>query len=207
MHKRKRYVLPGIVIFAITAVLAVIYITMPRGKPVILPDKEMLYSAVKDGDIICRLGDRLWSRYFKDMSVKDKRYSHLGIIRINNGQITVIHSEGDTGHGRDYVNEVSLEDFIKIARAIGVYRIKDMDGALISNAAIKYLGVPFDWDFDLSDESKIYCTELLYIILKRLKPELELPTAYLKQLGKDIIPLESISASEHFTEIFYTHRQ
>jgi hypothetical protein len=178
---------------------------MPRGKPVVAQESDRILEIVKEGDIICRLGDRLWSQFFKDVSVVDKRYSHIGIIHINNSQITVINAEGDTGHGRDFVNEVAFEDFIKVARTIGIYRIKDIDGNQITNSAREYLGVPFDWQFDMRDESKLYCTELLYVILKRLLPALELKTIYIKELGKEIIPLEAISNSEYFSEIYFVN--
>jgi hypothetical protein len=127
----------------------------------------------------------------------------MGVIYINNGLINVINAEGNTGHGRDSVNEISLDEFLKVARAVGVYRIKDIEGRQIANLAIEYMGTPFDWQFDLYDESKLYCTELLYVILKRIDPKLKLNTVYIKELGKEIISLESISKSEYFSELYY----
>jgi hypothetical protein len=180
-----------------------VYILLPRGKPVALQETKIIFDTVKDGDIICRLGDRFWSQFFKDVSIEDKRYSHMGIIHFSDDIITVIHAEGDTGHGRDFVNEVTLEDFMEIARAIGIYRINNIDGKEISNLAIEYMDIPFDWQFDLSDESRLYCTELLYVILKRIKPAFELNRIFSKELGKEIIPLESISNSELFSEVYF----
>ena len=203
-HSLKYYVLTGIVIFTALVLSIVVYIIMPRGKPVALQEPSGLFSIVRDGDVICRLGDRLWSLYFKDVSPADKRYSHMGIIRINNGVITVIHAEGDTGHGRDFVNEVPLEDFIKTARAIGVYRIKDTDGKELSNLALEYLGIPFDWQFNMFDDSKLYCTELLYVLLQRINPALVLKTRYIRELKKEIIPLDAVSDSENFSEVYYS---
>jgi hypothetical protein len=181
-----------------------VYILKPRGEPVPIQKTDTLLEILKDGDIICRLGDRLWSQLFMDISISDKRYSHVGIARIADGKITVIHSEGTTAYGSDLVKAEGIEDFIKIARAVGIYRVKGLDGNLISNAAIEYLGVPFDWQFDMEDESKLYCTELLYVVLKRLEPTIKLNTVYIKTLNKNIIPIESISYSEHFTEIYYS---
>jgi hypothetical protein len=163
----------------------------------------MVFEAVKDGDIICRLGDRFWSQMFRDISEMDRRYSHMGIIRIDSNRLNVIHAEGTTDFGKDFVKEESIEDFIKIARAIGIYRINDIDGSLISSLALEYLNLPFDWQFDIKDGSKIYCTELLYVILKRIMPQVELPTVFVKELGKDIIPLDSISNSGYFSEIYF----
>ncbi|MDR2476768.1 MAG: hypothetical protein LBD18_03160 [Treponema sp.] len=200
-HNRKNYVLIGIIMFMILSIF--IYIIMPRGTPITIQNSDSLFEIVREGDIICRLGDRLWSQLFKDVSVADKRYSHMGVIYINNGLINVINAEGNTGHGRDSVNEISLDEFLKVARAVGVYRIKDIEGRQIANLAIEYMGTPFDWQFDLYDESKLYCTELLYVILKRIDPKLKLNTVYIKELGKEIISLESISKSEYFSELYY----
>lgn len=202
-HNHKYCVIICISVFSIFILSFLIYILIPRGKPVSLLETDTLFEVVKDGDIICRLGDRFWSQLFKDISIEDKRFSHMGIIRVSDSLITVIHSEGDTGHGRDFVNEVLLEDFIKIARTIGVYRINGIDGKLISDLVIDYIGIPFDWQFDISDESKLYCTELLYVVLKCIKPTLELNTTFIKELGKEVIPPESISNSEYFSEVYY----
>jgi hypothetical protein len=158
---------------------------------------------LKDGDIICRLGDRLWSYYFKDMSPVDKRFSHLGIIRINENKITVIHAEGRAIEGKDFVNEVDLDEFLEIAKAIGIYRINDYDGKIVSSTAMEYIGYPFDWNFDLADENKIYCTELLYVVLQKIAPEIELRRIFQKELKKEIIPLEACSNSDYFTEILF----
>ncbi|MCL2043446.1 MAG: hypothetical protein FWG89_04835 [Treponema sp.] len=196
--------LAGIGIGTIAFITLLVYVLAPKGRPVAAKDTATLFSLVQDGDIICRLGDRFWSHFFKDISEDDKRFSHMGIVRINEDRITVIHSEGDTGHGRDYVHEVPLEEFVKIARAIGVYRIYNMDGSTISDSAVNFIGIPFDWQFDMHDSSRIYCTELLHVILQRIRPELELQTIYVKELQKDIIPLDAISNSPFFEEIYYT---
>jgi hypothetical protein len=175
---------------------------MPRGSPLVIKKTDELFKIIKDGDIICRLGDRLWSNIFSDLSVMDKRYSHMGIIHINNGFVTVINAEGNTGHGRDFVSEVSLDDFLKFARTIGIYRANNIDGYQVSQTALEYLNIPFDWQFNMYDESKLYCTELLFVILTRIQPTIKLETVYVKELEKEIIPLEAVSNSEYFSEVY-----
>ena len=204
--QKLKFLNKSIIVFSIITALIIIYILMPRGKPVEILETDELFSVIKDGDIICRLGDRLWSLFFKDISITDKRFSHMGIVRINEGNITVINAEGNTGHGRDFVSEITIEEFLNIARAVGVYRIKNINGNVISDMAMEYLGVPFDWQFDMSDESKLYCTELLYVILKRIMPELELRTAYVKELETEVITLDAVSNSDYFSEVYYTCR-
>jgi len=202
-HNRKIFVLTGIIIFTILILVIFVFIIMPGGKSVALIKEDAFYGILKDGDVICRLGDRFWSQIFRDFSTDDKRFSHIGIIRIYNDRITVIHAEGTTKPGKDFVKEETLVDFLKVAVAIGVYRIKDLDGNKISSMALEYIGVPFDWKFDMGDATELYCTELLYIILKRLMQTFEFNTAYIKELGKDVIPIDSISNSEYFSEVYF----
>ena len=175
--------------------------------PQLIPQKRIKAQDVlvylQDGDIICRLGDRFWSQYFKDISIIDKRFSHLGIVRIHNDKITVIHAEGRAIEGKDFVNEVDLDEFLEIAKTVGVYRLNNYDSRMISSTALDYIGYPFDWSFDLEDESKIYCTELLYVILKKIAPEVQLNKTYFKEIKKDIIPLEAVSNSEYFNEVAF----
>ena len=158
---------------------------------------------LQDGDIICRLGDRLWSTYFKDISPIDKRFSHLGIARITDGKITVINAEGRAIEGKDLVNETDLDEFLAIAKAVGIYRLQILDGKVLSTAAMEYIGYPFDWSFDLQDNTKLYCTELLYAVLKKIAPEIKLQTIFQKELKREIMPLEAVSNSAYFKEVAY----
>jgi len=166
-------------------------------------DTSKVTPFLNDGDIICRLGDRIWSSYFKNLSLVDKRFSHLGVVRIRDGKISVINAEGQAPGRQDFVNEVSLEEFFQIARSVGIYRINSVSGTLISDVAMDYKGYPFNWEFDLKNESKIYCTQLLYVILKRIAPEIVLKTIFVNEVGKEIVPLEAISNSPDFNEIIY----
>ena len=162
---------------------------------------QKIHEIVQDGDIITRLGDRLWSDIIRDKSVEDKRFSHVGVVRVRNEQISVVHAEGTTVRGNDFVKEEPLEDFLQWSRAIGIYRVGNICGIEISNLSIEYIGIPFDWRFDLTDETTMYCTELIKVIFGRLNPEIVLSTVFVKELGREIIPLESISNSEFFEEI------
>jgi len=165
--------------------------------------EDIILPYIKDGDIICRLGDRIWSMYFKELSPNDKRFSHLGIVRIRNNNVSVINAEGLAIEGKDFVNEVSLSEFLKSAQKVGTYRLKIVEGEVISDAALEYVGVPFDWQFDMEDSSKLYCSELLYVILKKIDLDIALNKTFIKEIGKNIIPLDVCSQSEYFVEIGY----
>ncbi|MDR1287842.1 MAG: hypothetical protein LBK08_09565 [Treponema sp.] len=94
-------------------------------------------------------------------------------------------------------------DFLDIALAAGVYRARDVDGSLVSQTAVSFTGRPFDWKFDMDEEASIYCTELLYAVMRRVAPEIRLATVFQKELGKTIIPPESCTRPEYFTEVLY----
>jgi hypothetical protein len=169
----------------------------------ILPASEICDN-LKDGYIICTLGNNFWSDFFRDFSENDKRFSHLGIIINDNDKaISVIHSTGAVKGDINYVVEESFDNYIKEVRSIGIFKIKGLESSYISKEAKNYLGVPFDWGFDMYDDSSLYCTELLYVILKKIKPEISLKTILIKEYNKYIIPLEAISNSNDFFEIFY----
>ena len=76
-HNRKYFVLIGIIIFTILILLIFVFIIMPKGKPIVLIKEDAFYGILKDGDIICRLGDRFWSQILKYFSIDDKRFSHI----------------------------------------------------------------------------------------------------------------------------------
>jgi len=158
---------------------------------------------LKDGDILCRLGDRAWSTVVKKMSPNDKRFSHLGIVRIRDDGISIINAECLIDGREERVNEVSLQEFLKIAKAVGVYRANFMDGSKISDNVMQYIGRPFDWKFDSDDDTEIYCTELLYLAIKQTVPEYSMGKITIRGFDMTIIPLEAVSKSNNFDEILY----
>jgi hypothetical protein len=202
---KRLVVFTGVIIGSLIIIFFVLFNYRTTKKATSNFTSEGLKPYLKNGDIICRLGDRLWSLYFKDLSPDDKRYSHLGIIRINGDDITVINAEGARWEGKDYVNETLLQDFIGAAKTIGIYRLKDVNGDVIIEKALHFVGVPVDWDFDMEDSKKLYCTELLYAILKDMDTDVKLRTVFQKELKVNIIPLESISYSPDFMEIICLH--
>jgi len=168
---------------------------------------SQIFEIIQDGDFITRLGNKIWSRIIKNLNEEDKRFSHVGIVRVRDDEYTVIHVAGTISFRRDYVREEPLLDFLKIASNVGVFRTNDADGSKISDKAIEYVGVPYDWSLDMLDDSRIYCTELIYLVLKRIDPSINLNTIYVPLFRKEIIPIEAISNSEHFTEVFFYNRE
>jgi len=198
-----RKVLVAVVGALLIFVLLLIVFYRKQSAPEMCIQKSDVEQYLQDGDIICRLGDRMWSAVIKDMSQYDKRFSHVGIVRKIDGALTIVNADTDNVNGKDQVLENSLAEFLTVARAIGVYRFSGDTIKPISSVVMKYIGYPFDWDFDMQESSKIYCTELLYLVLQEVAPEVRLQTVYVKELDKEIVPLEAVSNSPYFQEIVY----
>ncbi|MDR0464972.1 MAG: hypothetical protein LBG94_07660 [Treponema sp.] len=202
VHKRKPLIIT-IVIFILIITAIILFFTIPRKSPNIVIDSSGVIPYLKDGDIILRHGDGALSSPFSEISLTDKRFSHLGIVRIRNGNISVINAVGSILNKEKGVEENSLEQFLQAALNIGVFRVKSIDGTLISDKALEYLNRPFDWGFNLFDDSKIYCSELLYVVIKSIAPDMELAVLYIDTINMNVFPLDSVSASDYFDEILY----
>ncbi len=189
----------------IVGISAAAYILTPRGSVINSVNANDLIPIIKDGDLICRLGNRTWSLYFKEVSPSDKRFSHIGIIHIKYGIAMVITAEGAAAHNQDYVAEVSLQDFLNTARSVGIYRVHDINGNKIAETALQYVGRKFDWQFDMNDDSEIYCTELAYAALRQIKPEIKIETVIFN--GITVVPVEAFSNNgQEFEQIFYADK-
>jgi len=209
-------IIVGFILISIMTVIIIFNLpgrntAIPKMSPPIIVNHpirpSLLMPFIRDGDIILRMSDSVWSHIFCNYSENDKRFSHLGIVRLKEDDVTVIHCEGSFTNKDLGVEELPLEYFLKVATSVGVYRVKNADGAIISNTAVKYLNYPFDFNFDLDDESTIYCTELLYHSLKPVKLEHILSTRYAEEVKKNIIPLDAISYSPYIDEIVYIIRR
>ena len=55
----------------------------------------------------------------------------------------------------------------------------------------------------MKEDNNIYCSELLYVVLKKLDSQIILNTIWIKNFGKNIIPLDVCFQSEYFTEVGY----
>lgn len=119
----------------------------------------------KSGDVICRLGNGFFSEYFKDISPGEKIYSHVGVIYKDGSNIDVIHIEASELTGVGFVKKESLETFLEKIKVWGVYRLKAKEEIqlAISQQAKAYLAkkIPFDLNFNSSDDKELYCTELV----------------------------------------------
>jgi len=124
--------------------------------PVVLDDNAYL---------IVRLGDGYFSNIFRKVSSREKRYSHSGILHRVDESYKVYHIEANELTGKGIVRDEPIESFIGHSREWALFAINTPDAMkaeIVKQACIFYeSGIPFDLDFDLATDDKLYCTELV----------------------------------------------
>ena len=219
MLRKKRLLITICTIAVLAAtVIGIYYITHPR-KQLEIPDRSppiiidhhitpsLVIPYLQDGYIILRMSDSVWSSVFRDYSLRDRRFSHVGIVRKRDDNISIVHSVGSFRNPNRGVEELPLDRFLRVATSIGVFRVRSADGSVISDAAMKYIGFPFDFNFDLSDYDTVYCTELLYRALIPLELEHILATRHVDSVNQYVIPLDSISYTPYIEELVFIIRR
>jgi hypothetical protein len=115
--------------------------------------------------LILRLGDGYFSNIFRRVSSEEKRYSHSGILHRVDDRYKVYHIEANEFTGKGIVKDEPLESFIGHSREWALYAIispDPMKAEIVRQARIFYeSGIPFDLDFDLASDDKLYCSELV----------------------------------------------
>ncbi len=123
------------------------------------------YSFLEDDDLVCRLGKGYFSNLFKEYASLEKKYSHIGIIIIENNLPFVIHSGASELTGVGGIKKEKLSEFLSCIDKFSFFRLK-IDLAererLIKNANRLFNNqVKFDLSFDSSDDTEMYCTEFV----------------------------------------------
>ena len=122
---------------------------------------------LKRGDLVFRRGHGLWTRYFINMSTRERRFSHVGIVASATNLVTIIHSEASDISGIGDVHISRWSDFFKDSTECAVFRYgKSAEAAnAIAGMAERYKGTPFDSLFDMEETNKLYCSEMVRVAI------------------------------------------
>jgi hypothetical protein len=132
--------------------------------------------AVRSGDVVFRLGHGFISESMRKLSLKDPRYSHAGIISIENGLPIVYHLLGGEASA-SVIKKEQLKNFCSAgeAKSFAVYRASLSDAQKKSvdslNKFYFRIQLPYDNRFDLTTDSAMYCTEYVYKVLSKATKE------------------------------------
>ena len=121
-------------------------------------------NTIQDGDIVLRDSKSLIGAQFKKMSQHDKKFSHAGIIRKENGTAFVYHMANE--NGQSGLLKSKLNDFVntQVCRSYEIvrYPLKDNMRTQLLNQIDLLLTdkIHSDDEFVLNNQS-YYCSELI----------------------------------------------
>lgn len=125
---------------------------------------------IKTGDIIFRSGKDVTSYRIKELSDRDKTYSHAGIAIVKPQGILIYHltpPDVDEPKSDTLVRLETLEKFADPQRnfefGIGRFDLStEQVNRLVAYAdSLRNAGTSFDWQFDLNSANKMYCSEMV----------------------------------------------
>ena len=130
------------------------------------------YSILEDGDIVLKKGSGQVSILMIKYLDENIPLSHCGIIVKEDTSYYVIHSIAKEYTGTDGVQKTTLNYFLSDAKLKDTYIVRHQSSPekriYFRNKAIEYFNkkVPFDYDFDIGDTSRFYCSEFIDHALK-----------------------------------------
>ena len=117
------------------------------------------------GDLVFVCNDSVWTKNLVEASTREKRFSHIGIVKECKDMVRLITVGADEVTGRGCVSERSFGELNGVALDLAVYRYTGPDAdkvrERIVRAAEKRIGTPFDPTFDLKNKDRLYCTEMV----------------------------------------------
>jgi Permuted papain-like amidase enzyme, YaeF/YiiX, C92 family len=136
-------------------------------------NKEMLSAAknsIRTGDVILRSGKDFTSYRIRELSDKDKTYSHAGIAYVTDTNVYIYHitpPDLDENKADTVMRYEPIEQFVKPSKCFGFGIIRYKLSEEEITKSIYYLDslrkkkITFDRLFDLTDSGKMYCSEMI----------------------------------------------
>lgn len=125
--------------------------------------------SLRDGDLALRQGTGLESEAVLRLDSAGGQYSHIGIVVSDNGKWKVVHAvPGESRDGIDRVKIEPIDTFFLSTRAAhgAVMRLRGCSAVAAREAAqsaARLVGVPFDYNYNWQDTTRLYCTQLIAV--------------------------------------------
>ncbi len=185
----------------VVLVAAAAYLLLPVGRSCEGENRQRidrLEAVLVDGDVILRYGNGFWSPFFRDMSRREKRFSHVGIVVRKEAELLVVHASACDVTGAGFVACEPLQDFLQHATDFAVYRLDSVSGVRqrIAGIAMSFVGRRFDPFFELGDASRLYCSELvMHAVNSAAGERLVVPVVV---NGHEIVTIDNCYGSSRF---------
>lgn len=123
------------------------------------------------GDVTLRRGRGPDSYILAHLNLKDQTYSHCGIVVVENGYPFVYHSIGGEDNPDERLRRDSANVFFAAWHNYGIATVRYNLTNYALDSLVKivhrlYAAKPlFDLDFNLSNDDRLYCSEMVYKVL------------------------------------------
>jgi hypothetical protein len=160
---------------------------------------------LKDGDVILRKGNSVFSELIARNFPAAEGMSHCGFIFKIDDQYQVIHTISKSLSDIDGIRINTLEEFVQEAKQNRICIIryhKKLNSVSMKARCLVLLKqkIPFDNDFDLNDSSRLYCSELLRkCYLEQGEPDF---FQLRKIVGVSVIDFATFFNPELFTTVY-----
>jgi len=161
---------------------------------------------LQPGDLVFRRGNDFASLTFANMNREDRRFSHVGIIQIINGTPMVYHALGGSFNPNQKILLEPLSRFIAPYenRSFGIYRLTTPAPKLLLTRILDSIykaEVPFDLNFDLETDNRLYCSEFVYKVFKRSDPPVKFSLS--DAGGRKYVSTETFTLSTYTKQLFF----
>lgn len=171
MLMKRRFFKAVIIVIAVTVTFLaiVIIIAVLRIPSYVEPDTSGWHT----GDVFFSVGDS-WKSVAvrslsgaKDFGISETTPSHCGIVVVDSGVVRLVH---ESTSAKRIVMETP-EEYLRNNGSYCLYArrppcIRDSVRVVHVVDSLMMVGVPFDFDFDHSDDSSLYCTEMAIHVLE-----------------------------------------
>lgn len=162
------------------------------------PDKSIASintESLKTGDLAFRRQPGLISELARQLSPKEQRFSHVGVVLVNDKGVEVVHAVSDETRGFNGVVIEDLNAFFEESRDWSFYRLSLSANQRLRIAAsardAARVQTPFDDYFDLASNDRLYCTEFVAKVLNAVLNQPLFETSFTPG-GRPYLPLDAL---------------
>jgi permuted papain-like amidase YaeF/Yiix C92 family enzyme len=141
-------------------------------------ERQRILEKIQPGDILLTYASHRPNLGHLEYWTTGANYTHCALYE---GYGRIVETLGDQVTRSPLVER--LEGPIKVAVVRPPYK-SFRDRAHVVREAKKLIGTPYDYKFDNSDQSELYCSEFIEVAMKRVDPDLDVPDASF--LGREI---------------------